>query len=479
MKNTNHKINRISLRYEKHHDIFMKYILGLDRLANLRYNCQKIISQNTLHSRITKLSTICTNPMAKAMPLKDKLKLGAVSPILQEREEIKMNNSAFNVSDLYTLTGVKGLKNLAITRAIGYGTRKIKYNFGLDMTFTQPSQINAVTDWIRERDNKFKDHISNPYSLNTHISGECPILNGEFILKLDKATYLFCKATSEKSRENNSPDNRSVYLYFFGKKMYKHFMILKRYIDDKAASANMMYSITAQKGEGRNSSFWTCIGSDLVPRNMDTLYFDNSIKQTIIDHLDKWLANEDIYKQRGLTFKTGILLHGTKGTGKSSLATAIATYLKCGLINIDCTTFQDLNIADVTESINADNERYVILLDEVDSLFISRDGDDADTKKERTAKLLGFLDGPNSPTNVVFVLTTNYKDRLDEAAIREGRVDLDIELLDISEKTARDMCHDFELSEKQISEIFKDITFPVNPAALQTKILYSLSDSLL
>ena len=68
MKNTNHKINKISLHYKKHHDIFLKYILGPDRRVTLRYNCHKIIPQNTLHSRITKLSTICTNPMAKAMP---------------------------------------------------------------------------------------------------------------------------------------------------------------------------------------------------------------------------------------------------------------------------------------------------------------------------------------------------------------------------------------------------------------------------
>ena len=207
---------------------------------------------------------------------------------------------------------------------------------------------------------------------------------------------------------------------------------------------------------------------------MDTLYFDHDIRKQITDHLDQWLANEDIYKDRGLIFKTGILLYGTKGTGKTSLATAIATYLKCGLINIDCTTFQDLNVADVTESINADNDRYVILLDEVDTLFADREGDDDSVKKERTAKLLSFLDGPASPNNVVFVLTTNFYDKLDKAAIREGRIDLEVELGDISKSAARNMCEDFKLNPSQIEEVFKDLEFPVNPAKLQTRILYKI-----
>ena len=259
--------------------------------------------------------------------------------------------------------------------------------------------------------------------------------------------------------------------------MYKYFLNMKKYIVDKASSQNMLYSITAQKSDrGSNSSYWTCIGSELIPRYMDTLYFDHDIRKQITDHLDKWLSNEDIYKERGLKFKTGILLYGTKGTGKTSLATAIATYLKCGLINIDCTTFEDLNVADVTESINADDERYVVLLDEVDTLFADREGDDDNVKKERTSKLLSFLDGPTSPNNVVFVLTTNFYDKLDEAAIREGRIDLKVELGDISKNAATKMCEDFKLNNTQINRVLKDLEFPVNPAKLQTKILYQIEN---
>lgn len=388
--------------------------------------------------------------------------------------DIVMKTMPLTFENLQMLFGIKGIKNILISEGISYGARKVKNKFGLDMTFTNFRQVKAVTEWIMERDSKFKDHISNPYSLNEKVTDEFPDLSGKFILKLDKATYLYVK--SDILEQNN--DNKKIYLYFFGKKMYKYFSNMKKYIADKAASSNMLYNITAQKSnDSSGGGYWTCIGSELVPRYMDTLYFDNNVRKQITDHLDQWLSNEDIYKDRGLIFKTGILLHGTKGTGKTSLATAIATYLKCGLINIDCTSFEYLNVADVTESINADDQRYVILLDEVDTLFADREGDADGIKQERTSKLLSFLDGPASPNNVVFVLTTNFYDKLDKAAIREGRVDLSVELKDISIQSAKQMCKDFNLTDKQTEDVLSDLEYPVNPAKLQTRILYSIKNN--
>lgn len=385
-----------------------------------------------------------------------------------------MKSNQLTLENLVMLSGINGIKNRIISESIDYGAKKIKNNFGLDMTFTNYNQIKAVTEWIRERDPKFKDHISNPYSLNEKISDEFPDIVGTFILKLDRATYLFVQSNMEYENKVN----KSVYLYFFGKKMYKYFLNMKKYIADKATSSNMLYNISAQKSNDSNrGGYWTCIGSELVPRYMDTLYFDNNIRKQITDHLDQWLSNEGVYKDRGLIFKTGILLYGTKGTGKTSLATAIATYLKCGLINIDCTTFEYLNVPDVVESINADDQRYVILLDEVDTLFADREGDADGVKQERTSKLLSFLDGPLSPNNVVFVLTTNFYDKLDKAAIREGRIDLSVELKDISIQSAKQMCKDFNLTDKQTEEVLSGLEYPVNPAKLQTRILYSIKNN--
>lgn len=376
---------------------------------------------------------------------------------------------------------INTIKNLAINKGIDWGSKKLKNKFGLDMTLNQSNTIEAVTKWIKKRDKNFKNHISNPFSLDNIHGDELPNLYGEFIIKLDKATYLYVKA-EENLKDRSSRTTKTVYLYFFGKKMYKYFLNLKKYIDDFVSSANLVYNVYASKSNRTGSDYWTIVSSELVPRYLNTLYFNDDIKDRIVNHLDKWLSNEPIYFERGLTFKTGILLYGIKGTGKTSLATAIATYLKCSLINIDCSTFEFLNTADLADCINVDNKRYVILLDEVDTLFSNRDDATDDIKQERTSRLLSFLDGPTSPNNVVFILTTNYIDRLDDAAIREGRIDLKIELGDIDKELAIKMCKDFKLNSEQTNKALTRTTCDesglYNPAKLQTQILYTIENKI-
>lgn len=122
--------------------------------------------------------------------------------------DIVMKTMPLTFENLQMLFGIKGIKNILISEGISYGARKVKNKFGLDMTFTNFRQVKAVTEWIMERDSKFKDHISNPYSLNEKVTDEFPDLSGKFILKLDKATYLYIK--SDILEQNN--DNKK-YIY--------------------------------------------------------------------------------------------------------------------------------------------------------------------------------------------------------------------------------------------------------------------------
>lgn len=369
--------------------------------------------------------------------------------------------------------GLRGLKNQAVTNAVLYALRKMKTHFGVDMKIQEPSQVKAATKWIERYDKNFKSHISNPYMLNSKIAYNDPIIEGTFIIKLTKATWVLVSGRTNRVDRNTTSTSNELTMYIFGKKAFKYFRNLTKHIEYASNSSQMMYSITASGGDS-NRTFWSCAGSTLTPRPMDTLFFDDGIKDRIKKHLDNWLSNEGIYAERGLIYKTGILLYGTPGTGKSSLASAIANYLHCGLITIDCTTFQYLNTAEVAESINADEDRYVVLLDEIDSIFGNRDEETDDEKNKRISKLLSFLDSPNSPNNVVFVATTNYIDRLDKAVLRKGRFDIAEELTDIHKEAAYEMCRSFNLSDDDINRIMSKAEFPMNPSTLQDAILNTI-----
>ena len=381
-------------------------------------------------------------------------------------------NNYDNNEDLYSLlknTGFRGLKDRIFNRSLDVVTSHLKNHFGIEFSL-DPTYVKRFTKWVSENDPKFKEHIANPYVLNNPLDSSDPELVGTFVIKMDKATYVRVNAHSD-SRMNN---NRTfITVFIFGKKTYKVYKQLCKYMFEANDDNNVLYTITAkEKGS------WLCLGSTLICRPMDTLFFDTGIKEQIINHVNTWIEGQPLYQNRGLIYKTGILLYGKAGTGKSSLATAIATYLKCPLITIDTATFSNLNISEVVDAINADETRFVVLIDEIDTIFKSRDDEDmSETQKENTAKLLALLDSQQSPSNVVFVATTNYYDRLDKALTRKGRFDLMIKLDDMHRDAAINMCKSFELNDSQVNHVlddmFKDCD-TVNPANLQARILEEL-----
>lgn len=142
----------------------------------------------------------------------------------------------------------------------------------------------------------------------------------------------------------------------------------------------------------------------------------------------------------GLKLPRGCILEGPPGTGKTLIARTIANYF-----------FEEENVSKIKgpELISkfvgqsAENLRnildkalinpdvtHVVIIDEIDSLVCSRsnanEGTEAQIKKDLTTTLLTYLDGIDKYDNLILVGTTNYYDRLDEALIRPGRLDVQI-----------------------------------------------------
>lgn len=370
--------------------------------------------------------------------------------------------------------GLTGIKNKAIREGTYMLLRNLKNKFGIDMTLFDSFSTNTATKWIQHYDKNFKNHIENPYNMQHKGKKQMRSLfiNSKFIINLGNNSFLFVSGGWRDDQDGGS----YIYMYFFGKHALSWFKKLSNYINKQEnIIGNRTYSIVAGEGSAGSENWWSCVGGFYKARPIESVYMNQDKRNAIIHHLNHWLKNADLYKERGILFKTGILLYGNAGTGKSSMATAIATYLNCGMIIIDTTTFHSLNISELTEAINADDKLYVILIDEIDSIFISRDEDTLTEKQnENTTKLLSFLDSPQSPTNVVFIATTNYRDRLDKALLRKGRFDLEIELNDIDKDCAMEMCRGFGLSSTSATSLLKEKygnSTTINPSELQSSII--------
>lgn len=343
----------------------------------------------------------------------------------------------------------------------------------LKTRFTIPIKINSNSidyikyiELLRKIDRKFAKHT-------TESNGK-KYVDGLFAINTGKGSWILVYGYPELSTGGDSSDGYVFYsleMYLVGPNSLSILKKIKNYINSVGSKGSQemitLYEISGEK-DG-----WTSIKSFVERRGFDTLFFNGNIHEEIREHVDNWEKCADTFKERGLTHKTGILVYGKAGTGKSTLARALASELNYNLISIDTSTFDNINLIELTNAINNDNMKAIIFLDEIDTIFKSRDDEDTtDSQKARVTKLLSFLDGVNSPNNCIFLATTNYYNKLDAAVKRKGRFDKVIELTDINKDAALKMCKSFGLSNESskniVDEYKKDL---INPADLQDKII--------
>lgn len=134
--------------------------------------------------------------------------------------------------------------------------------------------------------------------------------------------------------------------------------------------------------------------------------------------------------------RNGILLHGEPGNGKTVFAEALAGELRLPLLTLSYSDVASKWVGEKTSRIReafdeaARLQPCVLFLDEVDSLLESREVAGASAVKEDrdvvNALLTLLVDIRRS--RVLVIAATNHLDRLDAAAIREGRFDFKIEV---------------------------------------------------
>lgn len=197
-------------------------------------------------------------------------------------------------------------------------------------------------------------------------------------------------------------------------------------------------------------------------RPLHTVVLDSAQKEHILNDINEYLhpTTKLWYAHRGIPYRRGYLFHGPPGTGKSSLAGAIA-----GVFGLDiyCISLVDPTLTEEELSMMFTDlpHRCVVLLEDIDTAglhnrhledtneeSISQDASANDAtklgaeiskaiqqsnenNKEKKgitlSGLLNAIDGVASHEGRVLVMTTNRPDKLDEALIRPGRVDMQVE----------------------------------------------------
>jgi transitional endoplasmic reticulum ATPase len=169
-----------------------------------------------------------------------------------------------------------------------------------------------------------------------------------------------------------------------------------------------------------------------VPRKSFKDVFGNTeIKERLLQ------AAKAVIDQRkpGVEPRNGILLDGKPGNGKSMMAEAMAGELGLPFYTLTHSNVASQWVGKRTEQISAafdqviQNQPCVFFIDEVDSFLNARDSEANDTKEDGDVvnSMLTLLVDIREHS-VVVMAATNHADRLDTAAIREGRFDFKVEI---------------------------------------------------
>ena len=196
------------------------------------------------------------------------------------------------------------------------------------------------------------------------------------------------------------------------------------------------HEMVAQATEGKTVVYtspmhsWQQSGEPKRRRPFESVVLEEGLADKILGDVREFLDARTWYLDRGIPYRRGYLLYGPPGTGKTSFVQALAGILDFNIAMLSLSqrglTDDKLNLLLLTVP-----PRTIVLLEDADAAFINRRQQEADGYSGATVTfsgLLNALDGVASAEERIIFMTTNHIDRLDDALVRPGRVDMTVYL---------------------------------------------------
>lgn len=210
----------------------------------------------------------------------------------------------------------------------------------------------------------------------------------------------------------------------------------------------------------------------------------------------KWYNNSEWYKEKGIPWKTGWLLHGPPGCGKSALAQAIGMELNVPIFSFRLSEMTSQDFTEYWREMQKSTP-CIALIEDIDNVFDKRKNiagvkdvlcvsgsilkgisgsDPGRIQTELTFDtFLNVLDGVERYEGVFTIITTNDFSKIDSALYaRPGRIDKVIELTYLTYEDKISMANGIlgeypDLLKEIINKIEENKNEEITPAQFQEK----------
>jgi cell division protease FtsH len=168
----------------------------------------------------------------------------------------------------------------------------------------------------------------------------------------------------------------------------------------------------------------------------DDVAGNQEAKESVKDIID-FLKNPDKYARMGARMPRGVVFYGPPGTGKTMLAKAVAGEAGVPYFAFSGSDFVQMYVgvgaARIRDVFKKAREmgRCVVFIDEIDALGKKREALSSGGNDERSQTLNALLtemSGFNANEGIIVIAATNRLDVLDQALLRPGRFDRQVEI---------------------------------------------------
>lgn len=174
--------------------------------------------------------------------------------------------------------------------------------------------------------------------------------------------------------------------------------------------------------------------SEQFKRPMESVILPKESLDKIINHIDKFRARKEWYRENGIPWRTGILLIGPPGTGKTSIVKALAGKYGDSLHLVDLSNMNGQVLRSALSEVPHEGIAVIEDIDAADGAGKRQKKNEPDGgnkeifKQASLSDILNAIDGPAAGEGRILIATTNHVEKLDPALIRDGRFDLKIEI---------------------------------------------------